>query len=83
MNYNYEYHRQRILEVLAQHDSLTRTRLRSQAYQRVPKAVSDGWLEDLVQKGMIARQYKAPVGGHGRVGLHYKITAKGKKKASG
>jgi predicted ArsR family transcriptional regulator len=83
MKYNYEYHRQRILEVLSQHDSLTRTTLRSKAYQRVPKAVSDGWLKELVRKGLIARQYKAPFGGHGRIGLHYRLTAKGKKKASG
>lgn len=83
MNYNYEYHHRRILEVLAQHPSLTRTSLRSKAYQRVPKAVSDGWLEDMVQKGLLERRFKQPEGGHGRVGLHYQLTAKGKKKAAG
>lgn len=83
MNYNYEYHHQRILEVLSQHRSLTRTRLRSKAYQRVPKAVSDQWLDDMVKKGLLERRFKRPEGGHGRVGLHYQLTTKGKKKAAG
>ena len=71
-NYNFPYHNARVLQVLAEHaDGLNKSELRARAFNRVPRSVSDQWLDVMESKGQIRSQY-LPTGKKGRPGLVYR-----------